>query len=260
VPSIVVRCWSSEPHAPHEAQRPAHWAVGWPHSRHAKLVLVLATADTLAGVSDIPVPTGRRSPSAGSSPRRLPRVNLASFNLLVALLTVTANVAVVAFTAIAIAARFSDGAAAWRDRMWDRTADVALPVAFAVGLTATLGSLYYSEVAHFPPCELCWYQRIAMYPMPVLLAVAWWRGDRRVRRYVLPVVAIGALIAAYHYQLERFPEQASLSCSVETPCTVVWVWLFHYISIPFMALSGFALIGWLTWIAGQRDQADMRRP
>jgi disulfide bond formation protein DsbB len=185
-------------------------------------------------------------------------VDLEAFNLLFALLTVAADVAVVGLTGLALAARVSDGAAAMRDDVWDRTADVALPLAFAVGLTATLGSLYYSEVAHFVPCELCWYQRIAMYPTPVLLAVAWWRGDRGAWRYVVPVVTVGALIAVYHYQLERFPAQSSLACTAENPCTVVWVWMFRYISIPFMALSGFALIGWLTWIAGRREHPPAR--
>jgi len=181
-------------------------------------------------------------------------VDVATVNLLFALLTVAANVAVLVMTGLALLARRSEAAAQARDRAWDRIAEVALPLAFAVGLTATLGSLYYSQVAHFPPCELCWYQRIGMYPMPVLLAVAWWRGDVRVRSYVLPIVTIGAVIAAYHYQLERFPDQAAVSCAIDNPCTVVWVWMFRYISIPFMALSGFVLIGWLTWIAGQRAE------
>lgn len=125
-------------------------------------------------------------------------------------------------------------------------------MAFAVALTATLGSLYHPEVARFTPCELCWYQRIAMYPLPVLLAVAWRRGDALVRRYVVPVAAIGAGLALYHYQLERFPDQGGFSCTADVPCTLVWVWMFRFISIPFMALSAFALIAWLVWIAGQR--------
>jgi len=185
-------------------------------------------------------------------------MNVETFGLLFALLTAVANVAVLALTAVAVAARTSGSAAAFRDDVWDRASEVALPMAFAVGLTATLGSLYYSEIAHFTPCELCWYQRIAMYPLPVILAVAWRRGDTHVRRYVLPVVAIGAAIAIYHYQLERFPSQGGFSCDVANPCTVVWTWMFHYISIPFMALSGFALIGWLVWIAGQRSEAPAR--
>jgi len=185
-------------------------------------------------------------------------VTVDTFNLLFALLTVAANLAVIALTVVAVAARRSARAATFRDDLWDRVNEVALPLAFAVALTATLGSLYYSEVAHFTPCELCWYQRIAMYPLPVLLAVAWARGDAMVRRYVIPVALIGAAISIYHYQLERFPDQGGFSCPIDNPCTVVWVWMFGYISLPFMALSGFALIVWLVWIAGQRARPPAR--
>ncbi|HSL11091.1 MAG TPA: disulfide bond formation protein B [Actinomycetota bacterium] len=185
-------------------------------------------------------------------------MNVEGFNLLFALLTIVAIAAVVTFTATAITARTSERAATFRDDLWDRVSEVAIPLAFGVGLTATLGSLYYSEVANFPPCELCWFQRIAMYPMPVLLAVAWHRGDTHVRRYVMPVALIGAAISIYHYQLERFPDQGGFSCAVDNPCTLVWVWMFRFISIPLMALAGFGLIAWLVWIAGQRAEAPAR--
>jgi disulfide bond formation protein DsbB len=118
----------------------------------------------------------------------------------------------------------------------------SLALAAIVGLVATLGSLYLSEIAHIPPCQLCWYQRIAMYPLPVILGIAAWRRDFGIRPYAIALAAIGSAISIYHYQLERFPDQSSLSCSVDVPCTTVWIWRFHYISIPFMALSGFALI------------------
>ncbi len=71
----------------------------------------------------------------------------------------------------------------------------ALWLAFAVALTATVGSLYFSEVAGLEPCTLCWYQRIAMYPLAVILGVAAWRGDWGVRRYAAPLAAIGAVVA-----------------------------------------------------------------
>jgi disulfide bond formation protein DsbB len=174
-------------------------------------------------------------------------------NLVFALLTVLAEISVIGFAILALGARRSDRLAARRDAVWDRVGDVALPVAAIVAWVAMLGSLYYSEVAGFIPCELCWYQRIAMYPLAVVLLVAAIVNDRAVRAYVLPLTAIGAVISTYHYQLERFPEQTSVtSCAAEAPCTVVWVWEFGYISIPLMALSGFALIASLAWIAGQR--------
>ena len=121
-------------------------------------------------------------------------------------------------------------------------APVALPLAAAVALTCTLGSLYLSEVAKYPPCILCWYQRIAMYPLVVILTVASLRRDRTVWWYVVPQALIGLGISIYHYLIERFPDSVSFSCSSDVPCSTVWVWKFHFLSIPAMAGLGFALI------------------
>lgn len=125
---------------------------------------------------------------------------------------------------------------------------VAIPLALAVALTCTLGSLYLSEVAHFPPCPLCWYQRICMYPNVVLLAVAWWRRDLGVSRYVVPLALIGGAISVYHYLVERF-EVESFACTTDVPCSTVWVWKFHFLSIPGMAGIGFGLLIALTLLA-----------
>ncbi len=122
----------------------------------------------------------------------------------------------------------------------------ALWLAWIVALVCVLGSLYLSEVAHFIPCTLCWYQRIAMYPLVVLLLVAAIKRSREIARATLPLIAIGAAISTYHYLLERFPSMAgAATCDPAAPCTIVWIWRFHYLSIPAMALSGFALIALL---------------
>ena len=125
----------------------------------------------------------------------------------------------------------------------------ALPGALLVAGLATAGSLYFSEIAHFEPCKLCWYQRIAMYPLVVVLGVAAWRRDRNVARYVLPVAAIGALISAYHYALEWFPALDTGACSATNPCTIVWFRALGFASLPYLALSAFLLILSLMWIA-----------
>jgi len=67
---------------------------------------------------------------------------------------------------------------------------------------------------------------------------------------VVPVAAIGLAISAYHYLVERFPTLETSVCDIRTPCTIVWVWRFHYVSIPLMAGSGFALIATLLLAAG----------
>ncbi len=141
-----------------------------------------------------------------------------------------------------LAARRHAGAAATLEAVRDAVGPSSLALAWLVAATATAGSLYFSEVAGFPPCDLCWYQRTAMYPLVVVLGVAALRGHLGVRVEVIPLALAGAAISAYHYQLERFPSQESLSCSIGVPCTTVWVWRFHYISIPFMALSAFLAV------------------
>jgi disulfide bond formation protein DsbB len=161
---------------------------------------------------------------------------------------------------LAVSARFSERAAVWLRWLRDMVDGASLALAALVGLVATLGSLYLSEIAHFPPCQLCWYQRLAMYPLPVILGIAAWRRDFGIRPYAIALAAIGSAISIYHYQLERFPDQSSLSCSVDVPCTTVWIWRFHYISIPFMALSGFALIVTLLLLGpSDRETEDEER-
>jgi disulfide bond formation protein DsbB len=109
--------------------------------------------------------------------------------------------------------------------------------------TSTIGSLYFSEGAHFTPCRLCWYQRIAMYPLVVILVVALVAKDRHVHRYVLPLGSIGALVSMYHIAIERFPQlESSTSCDPNNPCSLKWVEEFGFVTIPTMALTAFLLI------------------
>ena len=166
-----------------------------------------------------------------------------------ALLAVLALAIVVVSLVGWLVARIGGGLPPALGSVRDAVGEIALWGAFAVALTATLGSLYLSEVAHFPPCELCWYQRIAMYPLTVVLGVAALRRDVGVRWYVVPVAVIGAGISTYHYLLERFPDSVASSCDVEVPCTFVWVWKFHFLSIPGMAWIGFAAIITLVLLA-----------
>jgi disulfide bond formation protein DsbB len=132
-----------------------------------------------------------------------------------------------------------DGAAGL---LFEDLAGIALWLAFLVAAVTTLGSLYYSEVAHFVPCKLCWYQRIAMYPLSVVLLVGALRRDRRVWWYVVPQAIVGAGFALYHTQLQAYPSQGSSFCTLSEPCTTRYVWELGFVSLPFMALSAFALV------------------
>ena len=177
--------------------------------------------------------------------------------LFLALLAVVAQIAVVAAVVLAVGGRVSPGLARIREAAVETVGPQALTLALAVAAVAMAGSLYFSEVAHFTPCRLCWYQRICMYPLVPMLGLAAWRGDRSVRPYAAVLAAIGALIAAYHVLLERYPTLETSVCEPTTPCTVVWVRRFGYLTIPAMALSAFALI--LTLMAVARGDPARRR-
>lgn len=174
-------------------------------------------------------------------------MNVETANLFFAFLSLAAAglaVAIVVATGIA-RARPEGGAALFLGEL----RPVALWMAFAIAATATLGSLYYSEVANYTPCQLCWYQRYAMYPLSVILGVAAAVRWASVKYIAIPVAVIGASISIYHYQLELFPEQSSGVCAVDVPCTVRWFEVFGFISLAFMALTGFLAIIALLLIA-----------
>lgn len=134
-------------------------------------------------------------------------------------------------------------------------------VTFAVAATATLGSLYFSEVADFVPCRLCWFQRIAMYPLSVIALVALIRRDRSARYYIVPLAAIGAGISLYHYLIEWGVLDDSESCALFGPaCADVWFRSFGFVSLAFMALCGFVAIIVLNVVPVPQTRQDARSP
>ena len=117
-------------------------------------------------------------------------------------------------------------------------------VAALLAVGATLGSLYLSEIAHLEPCRWCWFQRIAMYPLALVLVVGWLRRDRGVHLYGLPMCLAGAAVSTWHYLLQHFPDlEGATTCSITSPCTVRYAWEFGFVSIPYMAGSVFVLVG-----------------
>ena len=143
--------------------------------------------------------------------------------------------------------------------MRDALGQTALWMAFAVAAVTTFGSLWLSEAEKLPPCILCWYQRIAMYPNAVILLVAAIRRDAAVKWYTLPLVLIGASISTWHYLLERFPGSVPKMCTDEVPCETPWIWKYHFLSIPGMAWIAFLTIAVLVLLArpgGARRAAD----
>ncbi len=113
--------------------------------------------------------------------------------------------------------------------------------AWLVALVATMGSLYASEIAGWTPCILCWYQRILMYPLVITLWVGASNKDVNVAKYVGPITVIGGAIALYHNLLRW--GVLSASCPATGPsCAQGEAW-FGFITLPFLSLTAFILIG-----------------
>jgi len=141
-----------------------------------------------------------------------------------------------------VASFFSDGVKESYGNLRVRLTPLALTAAWGVATLATAGSLFFSESAHYTPCTLCWYQRIAMYPLVPILRIAAVRRDTGVRIYAIPLAAVGAVISTYHYLLEWYPALDYGACSAGIPCTQVWFREFGFVSLPLLALIAFALV------------------
>jgi disulfide bond formation protein DsbB len=126
-------------------------------------------------------------------------------------------------------------------------------IAWAIALIATLGSLFFSEYSDFVPCRLCWFQRIAMYPLAIVLLVGALRRDVRAAvQYALVFPVAGALVSIYHIYIENNPGAESASCKMGVPCSVKWIDEFGYITMPTLALTAFLSILALLLLAWSR--------
>lgn len=165
-------------------------------------------------------------------------MDVEAFELFFSLLALVALVGSVTYVGVRIAAGRSASAA----ELGRAVQGSALWLAWLVAATSMAGSLYFSEVADYVPCRLCWFQRIAMYPLAVILLVAALRRDHRVSWYSVPLASIGAVIAGYHYLIERLPSLGEGVCSVGPSCTDVWFETFGFVTLAFMAMCGFVAI------------------
>ncbi len=127
--------------------------------------------------------------------------------------------------------------------------DNAVIFSWAIAILASLGSLFYSEISGFVPCTFCWYERIAMYPLVLILGIGMLRRNKEIWIYGLPFSLIGLAISIYHYQLQIIPDQQSVSCSSEASCSGTWIMEFGFVTMPFMALSTFLLISVLLLVS-----------
>ena len=146
-------------------------------------------------------------------------------------------VAVVTFAAVLMARRMT-----WAQSWVEAVSEVGLWAIAAVATGTMAGSLYFSEVAGFAPCELCWYQRIGIYPIAIMSWVAVVRRDRRLGPYWIALSVAGLVVSTYHYLLEWFPEIKSSVCSVDVPCTTVWFRELGFVTLAFMAGCAFLFV------------------
>lgn len=121
--------------------------------------------------------------------------------------------------------------------------DILLFIAWATSVIAMFGSLYFSEIRQYEPCELCWYQRILMYPLVIILGIGSVRKDFRISLYSMVLSAIGACLSLYHYSIQKisFLADVAPACG-RVPCTGAYINWFGFITIPFLALIAFIII------------------
>lgn len=132
----------------------------------------------------------------------------------------------------------------FKNRLFGFLGKRAVLWAFIVALIATLGSLFYSEVAGYEPCKLCWFQRIFMYPQVVLLGMALFKKDKGILSYAVALSLPGLAVALSHYLLQT-TGVSIFSCRAvgySVSCAKIFVLNFGYITIPMMAATAFALI------------------
>jgi disulfide bond formation protein DsbB len=142
-------------------------------------------------------------------------------------------------------------------RLREAITPFALQMAWIVAVLATFGSLFLQYAEHDNPCDFCWFQRICMYPLSLLLGIAAFRGDLQVaKRYFIGLSLVGAGLAIYHYQLERIPGEPTV-CGSLVPCNVSVLNVFGFISVPFLSMAAFFLITTLLLMArGRSDEYD----
>ncbi len=179
-------------------------------------------------------------------------VNVANKFFLV--LTLCADAAVILLALVGASGRLGERARDTRTAVVDWIGPQARVLALFVAGVATAGSLYYSEVAHFVPCELCWYQRICVYPLVAILAVGVARRDTATWMFAAPFVVVGVPLGIYHWLVERVPAIAdTTACSAAAPCAIPYFEELGFVTLAFMSMSALLLVGALLWVGRVYD-------
>lgn len=119
----------------------------------------------------------------------------------------------------------------------------ALYIAFIQSIIAFLGSMYFSNILMYPPCVLCWYQRICMFPLVLILGTGILLKEKNIHMYILPLACIGWVISLYHNLLYyKFIPDTLAPCITGVSCTTKFVEYFGFVTIPLLALIAFTII------------------
>jgi len=126
-------------------------------------------------------------------------------------------------------------------------------ICWIIASVSTLGSLFFSEIMDFPPCALCWYQRIFMFPLVLILLVGLFPFDKSIIKYALPIVLVGWGFAFYHFLLySGFIPESLQPCSQGVSCSETYLDLFGFLTIPMLSLISFSSIMILLFILKRR--------
>jgi len=140
-------------------------------------------------------------------------------------------------------------------RIFGQSPFLYLRLNFVLALAGTLGSLYLSEVMKFPPCLLCWYQRICFYPLVAIFGAALFTEDRNYSKYSLPLITAGLGVSIYHNLLYYgVIEQGLVPCTAGVSCSSKQLELFGFITIPLLSLGAFCAMGCLDILAYWRSK------
>ncbi|MGI8314503.1 disulfide oxidoreductase [Halobacillus mangrovi] len=115
-------------------------------------------------------------------------------------------------------------------------------VIWATALVATAGSLFFSEVLKYEPCELCWYQRILMYPLIFVYGAALVKKNQEIAIPGIILSGIGMLVSIYHYSIQKVPALSDGGACGLVPCNAQYVNYFGFVTIPFLAGLAFIII------------------
>lgn len=116
-------------------------------------------------------------------------------------------------------------------------------ISWVIALVATLGSLYFSQIRHFIPCEMCWYQRILMYPIVIIAGFAVFNHTYHYKYLIMTFSIIGFCFSCYHYMEQKIPGFAEIKpCVGGVPCSAQYINYLGFITIPFLAGTAFLLI------------------